>query len=127
MGLCASGKCLDVVLLVAELVFLGEVGAEEVPGFIEQYSENKLQDSTRSRTFFLEYKRYRDETFSMVKHVEEENPRLNVETLGNVFIPFLDINVQMTIFVGTFLDVMFFKKFSGEGYETTVKRNGLYP
>ena len=127
MGLCASGECLDVVLLVAELVFLGKVGAGEVPGFMEQYSDYKLQDSTRSRTFFLEYKRYRDDTFSMVKHEEEENPRLNIETLGNVFLPSLDINVQMTIFVGTFLDVLFFKRFSREGYETTVKRKGLYP
>ena len=127
MGLCTSGECLDIVLLVAELVFLGKVSGEEVPGFLDQYDEYKKPKDNVIEETFISYKRYRDDTFTIVKHSKESSVRNAVEVLGHSFLPSLDINIEMTKFVGIFLDVVFFKRFSNNGYEMMLKRKGPYP
>ena len=126
MGLCCSGECMDIVLLLSEMIFLGKVEAKDVEGFIQQYGSYKLLSQKKPSSQFLKYIRYRDDTFSCIKH-QKESVQRNIENLGSTFLPSLDLNVQLSIFVGSFLDVMFYKKFATGGYETMVKRKGQYP
>ena len=126
MGLCCSGECMDIVLLLCEMVFLGKAKAEDAEGFVEQYGNYKLLSHREPGASFLKYKRYRDDTFSCIRY-ETGAPKRDIENLGSTFLPSLDINVELSIFVGSFLDVMFFKKFSAEGYETMLKRKGKFP
>ena len=127
MGLCCSGECMDLVLLLCELIFLGQIGAKEVPGFLDQFEKYNLLGQENPGSSFMKYRRYRDDTFSLIRHVEGRNPKEEISNLGAVFLPDLDINVQLTLFVGSFLDVVWFKKFGDDGYETMIKRKGLYP
>ena len=127
MGLNTSGECLDIVLLVAELVFMGKVGGEEIPGFLEQYSEYKKPREKVIENSFISYKRYRDDTFTVVKHTKETSPKEAIEILGHSFLPSLDINIELSKFVGSFLDVVFFKRFTNKGYEVMVKRKAVFP
>ena len=124
MGLCCSGESLDIVLLVCELVFLGKEKSNEIEGFEEQFNKEK---NTPESSLFTKYKRYRDDTCSVLKMNKKDDIKNCLKVLGEVFLPELDINIEASIFVGSFLDVMFFKKFSDGGFETLVKRKGEYP
>ena len=126
MGLNCSGESLDVVLLVCELVFLGKVEAAEIPGFLEQFPIRE-QPKNPDSSAFTKYRRYRDDTFSVIKNENQNEIEKNLKELGEVFLPALVMNIEATVFVGAFLDVMFFKKFASGGFETTIKRKGLYP
>ena len=126
MGLCTSGECMDVVLLLSELVLLGKIKAENIPGYLQQYGENK-PESMMENTAFLTYKRYRDDTFSCLSREEDKSFIDPLNLLGRTFLPTLDINIELTMFVGTFLDLKFYKRFSGQGMETLVKRKGNFP
>ena len=125
MGLCVSGESMDVVLLLAELVFLGKINSKEIDGFEEQYKEKAKQEN--KEVSFIGYKRYRDDTFSVFQHNPKETSRTGLEVLGKAFLPSLDLNIDVSYFVGSFLDVVFFKRFSGYGFETTIRRKGCYP
>ena len=125
MGLNCSGESMDIVLLVCELVFLGKVEASEIPGFLEQFTVKDHATSPDS-TSFLKYRRYRDDTFSVIE-IKTQDVEKNLCQLGEVFLPALDINIQATLFVGVFLDVMFFIKFADGGFETMVKRKPPFP
>ena len=127
MGLCCSGECLDLVLLMSELVLMGKVEAEHVPGFISQYGDYKLERKQNKMPSFMSYKRYRDDTCSSLKIKKGDTPEEAIKALGEAFIPSLDINIEVTIYVAKFLDLIFFKRFSGTGMETMVKRKGIFP
>ena len=127
MGLCCSGECMDIVLFLCEAIFLGKIEAKEVPGFLDQFEKYNLLVQENPGSSFMKYKRYRDDTFSLIRHVEGRNPKEEISNLGAVFLPDLDINVELTLFVGSFLDVVWFKKFGDDGYETMIKRKGLFP
>ena len=124
MGLCCSGVALDIVLLVCELVYLGKVEAKDIEGFEQQFGAEKKQPNT---DMLMKYRRYRDDTCSVMKMETKEDVKNSVKVLGEAFLPDLDINVEVSIYVGAFLDVMFFKKFESGGYETIVKRKDNYP
>ena len=126
MGLCTSGECMDVVLLLSELVLLGKFRAENIPGYLDQYGDIK-PESMDNISSFLTYKRYRDDTFSCLLYEEDKSPADPLMLLGKTFLPTLDINIELTMFVGTFLDLKFYKRFSGQGIETMVKRKGVFP
>ena len=70
MGLNCSGEAMDVVLLMAELVFLGKIEIN-LSEFEHQYEEYKHVEE-KSRSLFFSYKRYRDDTFSVVKQKEDK-------------------------------------------------------
>ena len=127
MGLSCSGECMDVVLLVAELVLLGKVEAEKVPGFLDQYGGIKPEPMQGEAETFHTYKRYRDDTFSCFSPKKTKACMEFMMILGRAFIPTLDINIEMSNYVGTFLDVKFIKRFSGTGFETFLKRKGKFP
>ena len=124
MGMCCSGESLDIVLLVCELVFLGKVKASDIEGFEQQFGVEK---NTPESISFMKYRRYRDDTCSVLKMKENGDIKESMKVLGEVFLPELDMNVEASIFVGVFLDVMFYKKFGEGGYETMIKRKGVYP
>ena len=124
MGLCVSGECMDTVLLLSELVFLGKIKSKEIEGFEEQYEVKFKQEG---KAPLVGYKRYRDDTFSVFQHNPEETSRTGLDELGKAFLPSLDLNIEVTYFTGSFLDVVFFKRFSGNGFETTVRRKGCFP
>ena len=127
MGLCTSGECMDVVLLLAELVFLSKINAENIIGFTEQYGEITPGNLSEEDSSFLTYRRYRDDTFSCISLKDIKSPEGPINLLGKAFIPSLDFNIELSMYVGTFLDVKFYKRFSGEGMETLVRRKGKYP
>lgn len=124
MGLCCSGESLDIVLMVCELVFLGKVNASEIEGFEQQFEKEKNKPES---SLFTKYRRYRDDTCSVLKMNNEKDIKNSMTILGEAFLPELNMNIDASIFVGAFLDVMFFKRFGDGGYETTVKRKGVYP
>ena len=125
MGLNCSGEAMDVVLLMAELVFLGKMEINLIE-FEHQYEEYKHVEE-KSRSLFFSYKRYRDDTFSVVKQKEDSSIKTVLEILGKAFLPSLQINMEISSLVGSFLDVVFWKRMSGVGFETTVRRKGAYP
>ena len=127
MGLCCSGECMDLVLLLSELVFMGKIKSECVPGFVAQYGEYKLLKRKDTMRSFLSYKRYRDDTWSALILKKGETLEDPMRTLGGAFIPTLDINIEVTMYVAKFLDVVFYKRFAGTGIETMVKRKACYP
>ena len=127
MGLCCSGECMDLVLLLSELVFMGKISADEVPGFIGQYGEYRILKRKEIMKPFLFYKRYRDDTCSALVLEEGETLEEPFKTLGEAFLPTLDINIEVSMYVAKFLDVVFYKRFSGTGVETMVKRKACYP
>ena len=44
-----------------------------------------------------------------------------------MFLPSLKIGMKLSCFVGSYLDVVFYKRLSGDGYETFVRRKVGYP
>ena len=125
MGLNCSGEAMDVVLLMAELVFLGKIEGN-LDKFKDQFDEFKPVVE-ENRSLFVSYKRYRDDTFSILKQKEDSSVKNVLEVLGKAFLPSLQINMEISSLVGSFLDVVFWKRMSGFGFETTVRRKGSYP
>ena len=134
MGLCASGEGLDVVLLMYELVSYGQIEIIEDMKFVKQYSncltENERHegriDSERRWAMFDRYWRYRDDIFSDVA-VNGCRLRDILDFIGCMFPPSLDMNFQLSMHVGSYLDTMFYRKISGTGFECFVKRKVKYP
>ena len=62
-----------------------------------------------------------------MKQKEDSSIKTVLEILGKAFLPSLQINMEISSLVGSFLDVVFWKRMSGVGFETTVRRKGAYP
>ena len=125
MGLNLSGEAMDIVLLMSELVTLGKL-KNNLSEFEEQFDKYKgMKFGTESS--LLSYKRFRDDTFSVLEKKNSNSVREALETLGSTFLPALTLNMEISYFVGSFLDTVFFKRMSGIGFESTVRRKGLYP
>ena len=127
MGLGMSGEALDLVCMTAEVNLFGKVIApefsrcSELEPFWEISDEAKLMESVKK------YLRYRDDTFTYGSLSEEGNLRRTVNALGSAFLTTLDLNVNLSHFVGSFLDCFFYKKLTGEGFVTFVRRKGNFP
>ena len=125
MGLNASGEAMDLVLLMSELVALGKI-KHDLTEFEEQYEEYKGL-KFENKCSLLSYRSFRDDTFSVFEKESEKSVKDALETLGSTFLPALTINMEISYFVGSFLDTVFFKRMSGIGFESTVRRKGLFP
>ena len=127
MGLGCSGECLDLVCLVCELSFLGKVIFPEFSPCSELDPSWNIGNESRIANSIYKYWRYRDDTFTYARSELEDKPADTINAIGSAFLSTLDVNVNLSHFVGSFLDCYFFKKISGFGFHTLVRRKGNYP
>ena len=136
MGLNMSGGALDIVCLLCELVCIGEFEVEEVSGAGLRYAKIvdggelcnvKKLNCERFLALFEKYWRYRDDTFSSILARDGTDLRNALDFIGCMFLSSLKIKIKLSCVVGSYLDVVFYKKLSGYGYETFVRRKVGYP
>ena len=127
MGLGMSGESLDLVCLVCEINLFGKVIAPELSRCSEKYPDWVLEDEGKLMEAVIQYFRYRDDTFTYAKAKAERDLTKTVYALGSGFLSTLDLNVNISHFVGSYLDCFFYKKLSGFGFVTLVRRKGHYP
>ena len=127
MGLGCSGECLDLVCLVCEISFLGKQVFPEFSPCSELDPFWNIKNEARMANSIYKYWRYRDDTFSYIRTELEDKPIDTIHALGSIFLTTLDVNVNLSHYVGSFLDCFFFKKITGFGFHTLVRRKGQYP
>ena len=136
MGMGMSGEALDVVCLLSELVAEGQFELRDVPSVNGQYkviiedgfvdAEGRLNCELLNSSFD-KYWRYRDDTLSKLELTEGVNMKHMMNYLGSIFLESLQMEMKLSCLVGSYLDVVFYKKISGRGYETLVRRKFEYP
>ena len=127
MGLNCSGECLDLVCLVSELAFKGKIIFPEFSPCSERHDKWTILDEGRISSMIIKYLRYRDDTFTYGNAENQEGVKDLIHGLGSAFLTTLDINVNLSHFVSSFLDCFFFKSITGNRYHTMVRRKGLIP
>ena len=127
MGLGLSGEALDLVCLVIEIGMHGKVTLPELSRCSEEIDGWGLNDESKMMDSVIQYYRYRDDTFTYGEIDGGIGLRRTIYALGNSFLSTLDITVDLTHFVGSYLDCMFYKKLSGQGFVSFVRRKGKFP
>ena len=127
MGLSCSGECLDLVCLVFELSFRGKILFPEFSPCSELQTVWSIVDEKKISSRIKKYFRYRDDTFSVISASCKEDASGAVHAIGSAFLSTLDINVNLSHFVGSFLDCYFFKSITGDKFHTLVRRKANCP
>ena len=115
MGLGMSGESLDLVCLVSEIGLFGKEVPPELSRCSELYPEWGIADESKLMKSVIKYFRYRDDTFTLAMVNGERTLKETILALGSAFLTTLDVNFNLTHFVGSYLDCYFNKKLSGTG------------
>ena len=127
MGLNCSGECLDLVCLVSEISFRGKVLFPEFSPCSERNENWTILDEGKMSTKIIKYLRYRDDTFTYGWGESADTVKNIIHSLGSAFLSTLDINVNLTHYVSSFLDCYFIKSITGNGFHTLIRRKGSVP
>ena len=127
MGLGMSGESLDLVCLVSEIGLFGKEVPAELSRCSELYPEWGIVDESKLMESVIKYFRYRDDTFTLALVNGERTPKETIMALGSAFLTTLDVSFNITHFVGSYLDCYFYKKLSGTGFVSLVRRKGNFP
>ena len=127
MGLGMSGESLDLVCLVSEIGLFGKEVPPELSRCSELYPEWGIADESKLMKSVIKYFRYRDDTFTLAMVNGERTLKETILALGSAFLTTLDVNFNLTHFVGSYLDCYFYKKLSGTGFVSLVRRKGNFP
>ena len=117
MGCVASGEALDCICLAGEVVSLcGETG--DVGTRVPSYLRNIGQITVDS------YCRFRDDTKIVDSSDSLEEIILNLRNVAcGIFPPQVPVSFEVSAFLGSFLDCVFFKNVSSNSYSTCVRMN----
>ena len=127
MGLGISGEAMDLVNLVSELGLFGKEAPSELSKCSQIFPEWGISDETKLMKSVIKYFRYRDDTFTFANLNGERTPKETIMALGSAFLTSLDMNFNLSHLVGSFLDCFFYKRISGTGFVTLVRRKGNFP
>ena len=122
MGLGVSGEALDLVCLVSEIGLFGKIIPPELSRCSELYPDWRIQDEANLMASVKNYFRYRDDTFTYAEVNGKKTIQMTIMALGSAFLSTLDINVDLSHFIGSYLDCFFYKKLTGDGFITLVRR-----
>ena len=127
MGLSCSGECLDLVCLVHELSFRGKIVFPEFSPCSELKTSWSFKEEEMISSRIKKYFRYRDDTFSVISERKKDDASGAIHAIGSAFLSTLAINVNLSHFVGSFLDCYFFKSITGDNFHTLVRRKSSCP
>ena len=127
MGLGMSGEALDLVCLVIEVGMHGKVVFPELSRCSEEIDGWDISDESKMMDSVIRYFRYRDDTFTYGLVDGDRSIKETIYSLGSSFLAPLDLSVDLTHFVGSYLDCVFYKRLSGKGFTSFVRRKGNFP
>jgi hypothetical protein len=135
MGYKLSGEALDIVALaeeVTKLYHLGEEGVQksivrvgELRSYPETLVDNSVEVELKMSKGIKKFKRYVDDVNSIISGSKEEI--LNgILAIGYLYPESLVVSMQLNIWHSRFLDVYFWRNFSGQ-ISTVMRRNSEVP
>ena len=127
MGLGMSGEALDLVCLVSEIGMHGKITFPELSRCSEVIEGWEIKNESCMMDSVISYFRYRDDTFTYGEVDGDKSIKKTIHSLGSSFLSTLDLNVELSHFVGSYLDCVFYKKLSGKGFVSLVRRKGNFP